>query len=193
MHSPIESSIDEIKHIRNQARKARRNLLSDEREAKEKIIYDKIKQHPEIKKAQHVAIFLSFDGEVNTQPIIEYLWQQGKFVYLPIVDPTTPHHLLFLPYTRQTKLIVNKLNILEPEFNIALAYPHQALDVIITPLVAFDEQGYRIGMGGGYYDRLLENYQKYDIYPIGLAFNCQKVPSVPNQPWDIKLAEIIHD
>ena len=49
-----------------------------------------------------------------------------------------------------------------------------------------------MGMGGGYYDRMLANYQSQQILPIGLAFACQKVPHIDNQPWDVKLPEIIY-
>ena len=73
-----------------------------------------------------------------------------------------------------------------------LVCPVNQLDIIFTPLVAFDSQGNRMGMGGGYYDRTLAHWQTNQTpYPIGLAHNCQLVEQLPVQAWDIPLAQII--
>lgn len=177
--------------IRATIRQRRRSLPLAERIQAEQVIYQQVQSHPKLQHAHNVAIFLSFDGEVNTHPIIEYLWQQGKAVYLPIIDPNQPQNLVFLPYQQQTNLIANKFGIYEPIYAINNILPHQSLDIIFTPLVAFDKRNYRIGMGGGYYDRLLKNYQDEEIYPIGLAFRCQQIAHVANQSWDVQLPEII--
>lgn len=179
-------------NIRQNIRQKRRQLPLAERINAQHAIYQRIIQHQGIKLAKNIAIFLSFDGEVETKPIIEYLWQQNKSVYLPVIHPFVSTHLLFLKYTPQTSLIKNKFNILQPALNVLNVLPYQKLDIIFTPLVAFDERGYRMGMGGGFYDRMLTNYQNQQILPIGLAFACQKVPHIDNQPWDIKLPEIIY-
>ncbi|MCX8649419.1 5-formyltetrahydrofolate cyclo-ligase [Gilliamella sp. B2776] len=179
-------------NIRQTIRQKRRQLSPIERVNAQHAIYQQILQHQDIKLAQNIAIFLSVDGEVDTKSIIEYLWQQNKSVYLPVIHPFVSTHLLFLKYTPQTSLIKNKFNILQPTLNVLNVLPHHKLDIIFTPLVAFDERGYRIGMGGGFYDRMLANYQSQKILPIGLAFACQKVPHIDNQPWDIKLPEIIY-
>ena len=178
--------------IRKQARKMRRELPAPQRQIAESLIYQRIKNHPKVKQAKHLSIFLSIDGELNTQPIIEYLWQQNKSVYLPVIHPFTYRHLLFIRYTKQTELIKNRFGILQPKLDIRQVMPYQKLDIIFTPLAAFDQYGFRIGMGGGYYDRLLENYQQKQIYPIGLAFACQKFEPLPHQTWDVQLPEIIY-
>lgn len=178
--------------IRNIIRQKRRELSLSERQIAQKAIYQQIADHPAVQTAKNIAIFLSFDGEVNTKPIIEYLWQQNKSVYLPIIHPFVPKHLLFLNYTTETPLIKNQFGILEPPLKVLNVIPFQNLDIIFTPLVAFDTRGYRMGMGGGFYDRMLENYREQQILPIGLAFACQKVEKIVNKPWDVKLPEIIY-
>lgn len=177
--------------IRNIIRKIRRNLPIEQRLQAEQTIYHQVQQHTKLQLAHNIAIFLSFDGEVNTQPIIEYLWQQGKSVFLPLIDPVKPNHLIFIAYEQDTPLVANQFDIFEPIYDANKIIPYQSLDVIFTPLVAFDDRNYRIGMGGGYYDRLLQNYQQENIYPIGLAFKCQQIDHVMNQAWDIQLPEII--
>ena len=177
-------------NIRQSIRQKRRELSLAQRNNAQTIIYQKIKNHPAVNQAQHIAIFLSFDGEVDTKPIIEYLWQQNKSVYLPV--PIAEQQLLFLNYSPKTPLIKNKFGILQPAIDETSSITIEQLDIVFTPLVAFDERGYRMGMGGGYYDRALANYQKQQILPIGLAFACQKVAKLDNQPLDIKLPEIIY-
>ncbi|MCX8600600.1 MULTISPECIES: 5-formyltetrahydrofolate cyclo-ligase [unclassified Gilliamella] len=179
-------------NIRQFIRQKRRQLSNHERQLAQQAIYQKIANHDVIKTARNIGIFLSFDGEVDTKPIIEYLWQQNKSVYLPVIHPFVPYHLLFLKFTPDTPLSQNQYGILQPALNVSNVLPSPQLDVIFTPLVAFDDRGFRIGMGGGYYDRLLENYQQQQIYPIGLAFACQKIDHVDNQHWDVQLPEIIY-
>ncbi|OCG09115.1 5-formyltetrahydrofolate cyclo-ligase [Gilliamella sp. wkB178] len=179
-------------NIRQTMRRRRRELSPSQRHIAQQAIYSKISAHPRVNSAKNIAIFLSFDGEINTQPIIEYLWQQNKSVYLPIIHPFAPKHLLFLNYTAKTPLIKNQFGILEPPLNVLNVIPLPELDIIFTPLVAFDDRGYRMGMGGGFYDRMLANYQEQQIFPIGLAFACQKVEKIANKPWDVQLPEIIY-
>lgn len=85
----------------------------------------------------------------------------------------------------------NRFNIFEPPLNVNNIIPISNIDIIFTPLVAFDESGQRLGMGGGFYDRTLENWQQQSFYPMGLAHTCQQVHSLPSTDWDIPLPEII--
>ncbi|WP_392563662.1 5-formyltetrahydrofolate cyclo-ligase [Orbus wheelerorum] len=188
MHT--QSSV--TKEIRSKVRNIRRELPHEQRLKAEHGIYQQIKKHPKVSSAKHIAIFLSFDGELNTKPIIEYFWQQKKSIFIPIIHPFNNDHMFFLRYDEQTELTRNRFGILQPKLDVRNIIPYKKLDIIFTPLVAFDERNYRIGMGRGYYDRLLAGYQQTDIYPIGLAFTCQKISYIPNQPWDVQLPEIIN-
>lgn len=69
--------------------------------------------------------------------------------------------------------------------------PLAELDVLVTPLVAFDVSGQRLGMGGGFYDRTLQNWQQYRLQPVGYAHDCQQVDSLPSEEWDIPLPAVI--
>jgi len=99
--------------------------------------------------------------------------------------------LTFLRYQQETKLISNVYGILEPQLDVTSVCPLSQLDVVCTPLVAFDNSGARLGMGGGFYDRSLANWQQTQIYPLGLAHDCQLVDTVPVEGWDVPLPEII--
>lgn len=144
--------------------------------------------------AQRVSLFFSMDGEIDTRPTIDALWQAGVEVYLPVIHPFNHQQMLFIRYQPDTPLIRSRLGILEPQLDCRQVCPPTQLDILFTPLVAFDQQGHRLGMGGGYYDRTLaHHYRERRSRPqvIGLAHNCQQTQTVPIDPWDIPLAEII--
>lgn len=90
-------------------------------------------------------------------------------------------------------LVPNRYGILEPRLNVLDVLPANQLDVICTPLVAFDGSGQRLGMGGGYYDRTLAPwYQSGNgAKPVGIAHDCQRVETLPVEAWDVPLPEIL--
>lgn len=178
-------------NIRQQIRQHRRALTPEQQHNFAQQTAERIAVHPRILAAQSVAVFLSFDGELDTRPLIERLWQSGKRVYLPVLHPFSPGNLLFLRYTPETPLANNRFNIREPQLDVRHVLPLNSLDVVLTPLVAFDSTGQRLGMGGGFYDRTLQNWQQTGPYPIGLAHDCQQVEQIPVEHWDIPLPEIV--
>ncbi len=177
--------------IRREVRARRRALSPREQHQAAERIVERVIGHPRMQAAKNIAVFLSFDGELNTQPLIERLWQAGKHVCLPVVHPFSPGHLLFLAYAPDTPMTTNGFGIREPRLDVRHVLPINALDIVLTPLVAFDEQGQRLGMGGGFYDRTLQNWQHGGPYPVGLAHDCQRVETLPAQSWDVPLPEII--
>jgi 5-formyltetrahydrofolate cyclo-ligase len=126
-------------------------------------------------------------------PAIHWLWAQQKEVYLPVLHPFTPGHLLFLRYTATSPMTRNRYGIAEPELDMSQVVPHSTLDLICTPLVAFDAGGNRLGMGGGYYDRTLACWHEHRLgpKPLGIAHDCQQVETVPQEEWDVPLPQII--
>lgn len=177
--------------IRQAVRQRRRALTQEQQAAFAEQIARLAQAQPEVQRAERVALFLSFDGELDTRPLIDSLWQQGKAVYLPVLHPFSPGHLLFLHYDAQTPLVKNRLKILEPRLDVRRVLPPAQLDILFTPLVAFDAQGQRLGMGGGFYDRTLCDWRAQGPYPIGLAHDCQQVEAIPTEAWDIPLPAIL--
>lgn len=177
--------------VRQTIRQARRQLSAQQQyDAAEQLMHNAL-NHPKIAQVNTIALFLSFDGEIDTKPLIQALWAEGKQVYLPVLHPFSRHHLLFLHYRPDSQLVKNRFNIDEPPLDVRDVLPLEKLDIMLIPLVAFDIQGQRLGMGGGFYDRTLANWQKTGFYPIGLAHNCQQVEKLPIAHWDVPLPEII--
>lgn len=177
-----------------QSIRQRRHQLSREAQRQAGLdLVDIFAKQPELTCCQHIALYLSTDGELNTTPLIHWLWAQGKSVYLPVLHPFSKGHLLFLHYQLDTPMAYNKYGIMEPKLNKWLVKPAKELDLICTPLVAFDAQGHRLGMGGGYYDRTLSTWFKtgQGAKPIGLAHDCQYVKTLPIESWDIPLPQVV--
>jgi 5-formyltetrahydrofolate cyclo-ligase len=183
--------LTEHKQMRSVVRNRRRRLTDEQQRQAAQQVYQRLEHHTRIERARNISLFLSFDGELNTQPLIELLWQKGKSVFLPILHPFSPGHLLFLAYTPQTQLISHPFGLKQPALDVRRIIPTDNLDIVFTPLVAFDDNGNRLGMGGGYYDRTLQHWRQKDIYPIGLAHDCQQVDRIETADWDIPLPEII--
>ncbi|MDR7122898.1 5-formyltetrahydrofolate cyclo-ligase [Rheinheimera soli] len=175
-------------HIRN----LRRSLSAEQQQQASFDLVQQLLPRPEVQHAQHIALYLSNDGELDTTPLINSLWQLGKTLYLPLLHPVVPGYLVFQLYSPDSQLKPNQFGIGEPELNCSLLCPVDQLDLIFAPLVAFDSEGQRLGMGGGFYDRTLSQLDSAATKPklIGLAHDCQQVESVPVEAWDIPLPAI---
>ena len=177
--------------LRQQIRKTRANLTALQQQQAEDSITQQALALIEERNAQHIALYISFDGEISTDKLIQILWAQGKQVYLPVLHPFNPNHLLFLRYLPDTPMLKNKFGIWEPKLNVQNVLPLDELDILFTPLVAFDKEGNRLGMGGGFYDRTLQNWQNSSFIPVGLAHQCQQVEQLPTEAWDVPLHQIL--
>lgn len=187
----MKSISERRSQLRRQIRKTRQNLTALEQIRAAQAVTQKALKLIADRNAEHIAVYLAFDGEIATQPLIKALWAQDKQVYLPVLHPFCKGHMLFLRYTPETELIPNGFGIPEPRLNVKNILPLNQLDIIFTPLVAFDKQGNRLGMGGGFYDRTLQDWRRQHFIPVGLAHQCQQVNNLPVESWDIPLFDIL--
>ncbi len=123
--------------------------------------------------------------------MIARIWAAGKRTYLPVLHG---RRLWFLPYDSETPLARNRFGILEPDVSPKRRRALEALDMVLVPLVAFDEQGNRLGMGGGYYDRtfayLLGRRRWTRPLLVGVAYEFQCSAALPTRPWDVPLQAV---
>ncbi len=175
--------------IRSQIREIRRGISLQASLDAGKLLRDQVCQNTAYQQAKNVACFLSFDGEISTQPLVEQILIDKKCCYLPKIKPLKPNRLWFMPYRAKQVLVKNKLGIDEVDLNVNHAVRISQLDIIFSPLVAFDISGNRLGMGGGYYDATLAYLRNQPVKPLfyGLAYAQQQVEHVPAQPWDYPL------
>lgn len=182
---------DERQRLRTLIRQRRMALTKSTQHHAANQLLQRLITYSPLQGARSVALFISRDGEIDTSPLINYLWQQNKHVYLPLIHPFCPGHLLFQRYSVETVLKPDRLTIPAPELDVRSVIPLSLLDMIMVPLVAFDHKGQRLGMGGGYYDRTLAQRSACAIRVVGLAHSCQQIDSIPAQSWDIPLPVII--
>lgn len=179
--------------LRKAMRRRRHSLSSSARNKAGSSLVRHVMKHPAVTKAKKIALFLSFDGEIITQPLITTLLSLDKHIYLPRIHPFNSKQLLFQRYFSHSELLPDMYGILVPHLDVTHVIPTHQLDLLFIPLVAFDKRGHRLGMGGGYYDRLLANYDDYPFVPIGLAYHWQQVDRLAQENWDIPLPEVITD
>ena len=168
--------------------------MSDtERDFASQIISNKVLRSRGFLAAKNIGLYLPMRDEVDPTEIIERAWRANKRVFCPVVGANGSMNFHFLG--RDTALLRNGFGIWEP-VNEQIVSPRD-LDVVITPLVAFDKNRNRIGMGGGYFDRCFsylrhrENWLRPKL--IGVAYACQEVEKIRPNPWDIRLYSVISE
>ncbi|MES2204590.1 MAG: 5-formyltetrahydrofolate cyclo-ligase [Pseudomonadota bacterium] len=143
------------------------------------------------RKSFNIAVYLAHDGEIDLQYLIEKLWQTECAVFLPVVHADT-QQLCFVRYRASTTMKKNQYGIQEPENMTEFILP-EALDIVLMPLVAFDHNGARLGMGKGYYDKSFAFCRYPHIKPmlVGVAYQCQYCEMLPVDEWDVPLDGIM--
>ncbi|WP_298449402.1 5-formyltetrahydrofolate cyclo-ligase [uncultured Marinobacter sp.] len=196
--SEFDSSPSSRNELRKHLRQLRRALSAPEQEQASASLALNLLKNPDLHRARHVAIYLPNDGEIDPHPYMAMAMARNKGVhfYLPVLHPIHPGRLVFSPYYDGIELIANRFGIPEPAFSKGLRRPAWALDAVMFPLVGFDANGGRLGMGGGFYDRTFAFTRlRPRLAPklIGLAHDFQKVNKLPIEPWDVPLHSVVTD
>lgn len=182
--------------LRKHLRRKRQSLsFEQQQQASEQLALNLLK-HPDLHRARHIGIYLANDGEIDPHLYIDLARRKGIHFYLPILHPVYPGKLVFSPYFDGIRLSANRFGIPEPPFPRSRRRPAWALDAVLFPLVGFDENGGRLGMGGGFYDRTFAFSRiRPGMAPklIGLAHDFQKVRELPIEPWDVPLHGVVTD
>lgn len=175
--------------LRKQIINARTNIPALEQQQAANKLLQRFARCEKIQSGNRIGLYCATSGEIDTAALITYCWQQQKTVYLPVLHPFSSKHLLFISYQPGEALKPNRFGILEPYLNITKLIYADKLDVICTPLVAFDDSGNRMGMGQGYYDRLFA-YHRTPMR-LGLAYDFQQAVSLQPMAWDQPLDELL--
>ena len=188
----MEFSADQLQ-LRQRNRKQRAQLSKEAQEEAALQLFDRIIALPEFINANKIAVYSAINGEISLNLVIDRALALGKHVYLPNLDLKS---LRFSPYYHSQKMRINRFKLPEPDVTDAEMLAPEALDLVLAPLVAFDPQRNRIGMGGGYYDRSFEfRKQAGRDLPtlIGVAHELQKVDELVPEDWDVRLDMVITD
>lgn len=202
---PAAANITLRQQLRSEMRARRQALTKAEQQQAAVDLVSAFAGQTALQQAQHIALYLTNDAELDTSLLIAWLWQQGKQLYLPVLHPFAPGYLLFQRYSADTTMRPNPFGILEPVLNCSQICPLSQLSLICLPLVASDAAGNRMGMGGGFYDRTLAQLPAFsEPLPlqacgqrlqrpmlVGLAHQCQQLEALPQQAWDIPLHAVL--
>lgn len=152
---------------------------------------DRLAEHlvalPEVREARAIGAYRALHGEIDPDPALELV---DATRYLPVVGPGFSMEFKAAP--PGTALVANRYGIDEPPES-ATSIAAEELDVVLVPLVAFDSDCARIGMGAGYYDRLFAFRKRRQVPPflVGIAHGLQQVSGIEQQPWDVRLDVVV--
>ncbi len=140
-----------------------------------------------VEPGQIVSAFWPMRSEVDIRPLMFALREKGARLCLPaILDKTT---IVFRELVRGAELVQMSYGTAGPPEDAEVLDP----SLMLIPLAAFDARGHRIGYGAGYYDRAISRLHDKGLDPrmIGIAFDCQEVPLVPDEAHDVIIPEIL--
>ena len=166
----------------------KRATLKDKNSNAFKRLQDHLKDLINFKNYKIIASFISFKSEISTQFLNEFLLNNGKILCLPIIKNNS-ETLNFIEYNLKTKLIPGKFGIMQPSDLNKEFLP----EIILTPCLAFDESGFRLGYGGGYYDKTFSYLKniKHKFISIAVAFDGQKINKLVHDKYDQKIDYIL--
>lgn len=171
------------KALRKQVLQELKSLSKEEKQSINDWLTDQFFQHPFYKEAKTIATYLSFPHEFQTARLIEQAQKDGKTLLIP---KTYPHGKMDFVVYKPEQLERNSFGLLEPQGDFTILEPSQ-IDLIHVPGLAFNPSRYRVGYGGGYYDRYLEPFPGHTISTI---YPCQIQDFQPDSH-DIPVEEIL--
>lgn len=199
MPSPlaIDAEVQEQRRqLRRRIRQKRRALTPVAQKKASLLLVRHLLSLPSLKRARRLAIYLPNDGEIDPTAFIQVARERRKVCYLPVLHPILHNRLWFYRFDSHTRLHHNRFGIPEPAQRNAPRCAPWALQLVLLPLVAFDSDGGRLGMGGGFYDRTF-SFTRHRQGPaprlIGVAHELQHVEQLPIADWDIPLEAIVTD
>ena len=174
--------------LRQKMLKKRSNVTKSKILEKSNQIKKRLFKIKEFNQASAILFYISYDNEVYTHNMIKECLSSGKHVIVPITSKEN-RSLILSKLENWEDLELGAYGILEPRKEYVKEFSLDVIDLIVIPGVAFDERGYRMGHGMGYYDDLLVNSTK--AIHIGLAFEFQLVDEIPIEYHDMKVDKIV--
>jgi 5-formyltetrahydrofolate cyclo-ligase len=186
----------EVRDARRRLRALRLALAPDERLAAERAIAATLGRLRIFAPGRRVAVYLAMRGEVDLAPAIAAAWRAGALLYAPRITSRRRREIAFVPLDRGEPTRTGAFGIAEPLATAGMRLPSLRLDAVLLPVVGFDGNGNRLGMGAGFYDRALRGRRRPGSAwrrprLVGVAFACQQLPRIEPSPWDVPLDLVV--
>lgn len=176
--------------LRNLFRTRRHNLTRDKRSDASARIRARLLDLPETRLAGSVLLYVPTKNEVDTWPLLEHFWTVGVQVLLPRCRDNQPGFMDIHAVNSAAELGPGQFGLTEPILGLAPLVTEPEPDLLLVPALAFDRRGFRLGFGGGYYDRFLTRLTHPHLR-VGLAYDFQIAERLPAEPWDMPVQRII--
>jgi len=176
--------------FRRHALQQRRQLTYFQQQSAGKALCRRIRSFPPYRQARFICVYMSVASEISTAALIRMAGRDGKRCYVPVLHPWQPHKMVFVLYRAGQRLRRNRWGIAEPAMGLKNHLAANQFDLVMMPLLAFDQQGRRLGMGQGFYDRAFAFRRDAMCKPLllGLAHESQQtLRPLPTQPWDVDM------
>jgi 5-formyltetrahydrofolate cyclo-ligase len=174
--------------IRTRIIRLRNAMTREEITAGSDAIVKRLTELAGLRRASTLMVFLSYGSEVLIDDLIRWAWAEGKRVAVPLSNPET-RELTPCRIDSFGDLEIGHYGIREPKVGSSNPLPKGEIEVVLVPAVAFDRKGYRVGYGGGYYDRFLPGVPQ--AAKIGVAFACQIVDGIPADSYDVAVDGLV--
>ncbi len=185
-----------LQTLRKQLKQKRSALSKSQQQHLSSLAMQRLQRSRLFRSAKNIAIYLPVRGEIDPSRLPEFARADQQF-YLPVLSLYKQHGLVFVRWNENTRFRMNQYKIPEPIIKYSQLKSAQKLDLVVMPLLAFDQTGSRLGMGGGYYDRSfafkMRSGRIRKPILLGIAYQFQKVEKLPKQAWDVPLDAIVTD
>jgi 5-formyltetrahydrofolate cyclo-ligase len=189
---PVEQPANWRHALRRELKRKRLAATRDYRTRAAQAIAANLWESRMLARKRDIAIYLAVGGEVDCTGIAAGARLRNLRIFAPVI---AGKRLIFAPLDTAAKLRPNRFSIDEPAVARKLMRLPQQLDAVIVPLLGFDNNGNRLGMGGGYYDRSFAFRKQRRAWRrpllIGVAYSFQQVDAIQTEPWDIPLDAVI--
>ncbi|MGI9246236.1 MAG: 5-formyltetrahydrofolate cyclo-ligase [Steroidobacteraceae bacterium] len=194
--APLLLPFTDVRETRKRLRARRRDIPDAARLAADQVIRRELARLRIWRRGQRVAAFIGMPDEVDLRPSFPVAWNRGVRLFVPLILQLRSGAMTFVPFEQDVPLHRNRFGIDEPVTDLAGRVNALQLDTVLVPLVGFDAEGHRLGMGAGFYDRALAR-RRDRTQPfrrprlVGVAYSVQQVERIPAAPWDVALDAVV--
>ncbi len=193
----MSKDLSNLRNLRHRLKQSRLALSANERHAASTAALARLRSLRQFRHADHLAAYIGSKGELDPMPLLTLAARLGKTCYLPVLHPFLRGRLWFCRWQPGDQLSVNRFGILEPSKCRGRVRPARCLDLVIVPVLGFDNTCQRLGMGGGFYDRTFAFVRRTTYvkrpFLLGLAYQTQYCDLLPARSWDVALDAVVTD